>query len=495
MRVIADHARMLTFAIADGAIPSNDGRGYVLRRILRRASRFGRNLGMREPFLHRVVPFVTGVLGGHYPEIASRQEHCRNIVRIEEESFNVTLDRGLEIFESVAGRPGAGGEFPAAEAFKLYDTYGFPFDLTRLIAAEKGLTVDEDQFTALMEKQKAQSRSGRAGRSDRAGERPRGVDLLHDGESARRLEVPAAGVKTEFTGYERIDGSATVTAADRNAVVVAATPFYAESGGQVGDSGILVGGGESYAVVDTQKSGDLIVHVLDRPCPLRPGETVELRVDGHRRAETASNHTATHLVHEALRRVLGAQLHQQGSLVAPDRLRFDFNQPDKIPADRIRAIEDIVNEKIALGIPVHALNDPKEWLTIEEAKRRYPNVKMFFGEKYGHRVRIVEIDPAFSVELCGGTHSPSTSALGFFKIVSESGISSGVRRIEAVTGQGFGEYLEARHRRNRVCSTGSSRPSSRRATTCCGSWSGRRPPATPLPPRSPGRPTRSRRAT
>ncbi len=444
MRVIADHARMLTFAIADGGIPSNEGRGYVIRRILRRASRFGRNLGLRDPFLHSVVPMVTGVLGHHYPEIAAREEYCRAIIRAEEEGFNVTLDRGLEIFEAAAGRSGGAGEFPAAEAFKLYDTYGFPFDLTRLIASEKGLSVDEGEFVALMEKQKEQSRSGRAGRSERGRERAAAGSPMHDSESARRLDIPSANGKTVFTGYDRIDGSAAVTVTNRNAVVVAATPFYAESGGQVGDSGILVGGGESYAVVDTQKSGDSIVHVLDRAFALQPGETVELRVDGHRRAETASNHTATHLVHEALRRVLGAQLHQQGSHVAPDRLRFDFNQPEKIPADRLREIEDIVNEKIALGIAVLALNDPNDWLTIEEAKRRYPNVKMFFGEKYGHRVRIVEIDPSFSVELCGGTHSPSTTALDFFKIVSESGISSGVRRIEAVTGQGFGEYLGAR---------------------------------------------------
>ncbi|HLF13482.1 MAG TPA: alanine--tRNA ligase, partial [Bacteroidota bacterium] len=440
MRVIADHARMLTISIADGGMPSNEGRGYVIRRILRRASRFGRNLGLHEPFLHLVVPLVTDVLGGQYPEISARREHCGNIIRGEEESFNVTLDRGLEIFGSVAGRLGRSTEFPAGEAFKLYDTFGFPFDLTRLIAAEKGLSVDEARFAALMERQKAQSRSGRSGRETG---QATGGSLLYTSETARRIEAPADDRKSEFTGYDQLDGTAAVRAADRNVVVVEATPFYAESGGQVGDSGILSGSGQSFVVVDTQRSGDMIVHLLDRVCGLRPGETVELRVDGDRRAETASNHTATHLVHEALRRVLGEQLHQQGSLVAPDRLRFDFNHHEKIPPDKIRAIENIVNEKIALRIPVHALNDPKEWLTIGEAKRRYPNVKMFFGEKYGHRVRIVEIDPAFSVELCGGTHSRITSALGFFKIVSESGISSGVRRIEAVTGAGFREYIEA----------------------------------------------------
>jgi alanyl-tRNA synthetase len=438
MRVIADHARMLTFAIADGGMPSNEGRGYVIRRILRRASRFGRNLGMHEPFLHRVVPMVAEVLGGQYPELAARREHCERIIRGEEESFNVTLDRGLEIFGSVAGRLGAGREFPAGEAFKLYDTYGFPFDLTRLIASEQGLTIDEAKFTELMGRQKEQSR-----RSGKEKGRPQEGGLLHSGETARKIEHPAGAAKTDFTGYVMLEGSAPIVAVDRNAVVVAATPFYAESGGQVGDTGRLEGGGRAYGVTDTQRSGDLIVHVLDALCEYRPGDTIQMRVDGPRRAGIAANHTATHLVHESLRRVLGSGLQQQGSLVAPDRLRFDFNHHERISPDQLRAIEEMVNEKIALKVPVHALNDPKEWLTIEEAKRRYPNVKMFFGEKYGHRVRIVEIDPSFSVELCGGTHTPDTAELGCFKIVSESGISSGVRRIEAVTGDGFRAYLES----------------------------------------------------
>jgi len=436
MRVIADHARMLTFSIADGGMPSNEGRGYVIRRILRRASRFGRNIGMREPFLHRVVPMVAGVLGRQYPEIAARREHCERIIRAEEESFNVTLDRGLDIFEAVAGRMGGSHAFPPDEAFKLYDTYGFPFDLTRLLASEKGLTIDEERFTELMGRQKEQSR-----RSGREKARAQDGGDLYSGETAKNAELPAGAAKTEFTGYRLFEGSAAVVAVDRNAVVVESTPFYAESGGQVGDTGTLEGGGRAYAVVDTRRSGDLVVHLLDAPCALRPGESAAMKVDRPRRAEIASNHTATHLVHEALRRVLGPELHQQGSLVAPDRLRFDFNYHEKITPGQLRAIEEMVNEKIALTVPVHALNDPKEWLTIEEAKRRYPNVKMFFGEKYGHRVRIVEIDPSFSVELCGGTHAADTGEIGCFKIVSESGISSGVRRIEAVTGDGFRAWL------------------------------------------------------
>ncbi len=441
MRVIADHARMLAFSIADGGMPSNEGRGYVIRRILRRASRFGRNIGLREPFLHRVLPLVADCLGGHYPELVSRLDHCRAIVRGEEENFNVTLDRGLEIFDAVASRTAGSSGFPADDAFKLYDTYGFPFDLTRLLAAERGLSLDESRFSELMERQKQLSRSGRQGR-DRDASGP-GASL-HTAESARRIEPPSGGGASEFTGYVRLEGAATVTAADRNALVVSVTPFYAESGGQAGDSGEVIAGGASYAVLDTQKAGDIIVHLLDRECALKPGERVELRVDAARRSSIASNHTATHLVHEALRRVLGSDVHQQGSLVAPERLRFDFNHSGTVPPGRLRAIEEMVNEKIAAGIVVNALNDPKDWLTIEEAKRRYPNVKMFFGEKYGHRVRIVEIDPAFSVELCGGTHAASTAGLGSFQIISETGISSGVRRIEAVTGEGFREFVAAR---------------------------------------------------
>ncbi|HLB00662.1 MAG TPA: alanine--tRNA ligase, partial [Bacteroidota bacterium] len=438
MRVIADHIRMLTFSIADGGIPSNEGRGYVIRRILRRASRFGRNLGLRDPFLHRIVAHVCGVLGRHYPEIVGRRAACEKIIRAEEESFNQTLDRGLEIFETVAAGLPPGAVFPAADSFRLYDTFGFPFDLTRLLALERGLAADEAGFAALMDRQRAQSRSGRTADTGAGA-----VSVLHDSQSARKLEIAGAGMKSVFTGYTCMSDPSEVVGADRNAIVLTATPFYAESGGQIGDTGVIIAGEMTYHVVDTQKSGDVIIHLLERAPRIGPGERVVASVDEKRRTDIARNHTATHLVHEALRVVLGNQLHQQGSLVAPDRLRFDFNHNEKISPDRIRAIEEMVNEKISLDIAVNALNDPADWLTIEEAKRQYPNLKMFFGEKYGDRVRIVEIDPRFSVELCGGTHVPTTSELGCFKIVSESGISSGIRRVEAVTGEGFRAYIES----------------------------------------------------
>jgi len=438
MRVIADHARMLTFSIADGGIPSNEGRGYVIRRVLRRASRFGRNIGLKEPFLHAVVPFVTAVLGEQYPEIVERRAGCEKIIRAEEESFNQTLDRGLEMFAQAADRIPEGKGFPAEDAFRLYDTFGFPFDLTRLLASERGLGVDEAGFTSLMEKQRALSRSGRQG-----GAAPGDDSGLITADSARTLDVAGRNAPTVFTGYTGTSGGSRVVAAERNAVVLAETPFYAESGGQLGDTGVLDAGGKRLRVLDTQKAGGVIIHLLGEIPRIGEGEQVVASVDAGRRLDITRNHTATHLVHEALRIVLGTQLHQQGSLVAPDRLRFDFNHPEKISPDRMRAIEEIVNEKIALGIRVNALNDPADWLSIDEAKKRYPNVKMFFGEKYGERVRIVEIDPAFSVELCGGTHVGATSEIGCFKIISETGISSGVRRIEAVTGDGFRAYLES----------------------------------------------------
>ncbi len=438
MRVVADHARMLTFSITDGGVPSNEGRGYVIRRILRRASRFGRTLGFSEPFLHSVVPMVADVLGGQYPEIVAGRSGCEKIIRAEEESFNQTLDRGLEIFEDAASGLSPGAVFPADGAFRLYDTFGFPLDLTRLLAAERGLGLDEAGFGTLMERQREMSRAGRG-----TGPAGGGATDSVDSASARTLDFGGGAPPSVFTGYTATSGSSEVVAADRNAVVLAETPFYAESGGQQGDSGVLLIGNTRLEVVDTQKSGGIIVHLLKKPAGFGPGERAVTEVDVVRRRDITRNHTATHIVHEALRMVLGNQLHQQGSLVAADRLRFDFNHNEKISADRLRAVEDIVNEKISLGIRVNALNDPADWLTIAEAKRRYPNVKMFFGEKYGERVRIVEIDPAFSVELCGGTHTASTSDLGCFKIVTETGISSGVRRIEAVTGDGFRAYLES----------------------------------------------------
>jgi alanyl-tRNA synthetase len=446
MRVIADHVRALTFAIADGAIPSNEGRGYVLRRILRRASRFGRNLNMHEPFIYKLVSPLVETMGDAYPEIKQKQSFVEQVIKGEEEGFNQTLDRGLEIFESVVTRIGHSKVFPGEDAFKLYDTYGFPLDLTELMAEEKGLRVDVTTFTELMEKQRDRSRRS---------------SLINEyGFQEIREKYDDAYNETEFLGYERFEvqspiavfgsslwGVNKVEIPDQSQVVLFRTPFYAEAGGQIGDTGRIVGEDFEFIVRDTQKRNRDVVHIgfLSRGDIREFSErdfVVLASVDKPRRLNIMRNHTATHLVHEALRQVLGTHLHQQGSLVAPDHLRFDFNHFQKISAEEINEIENIVNEKIEDGIDVIALNDPKDWITIDEAKRRYPNVKMFFGDKYGDRVRIVEIDPRFSVELCGGTHVKNTREIGLFKIISESSIASGIRRIEAVTGKGIDEYIE-----------------------------------------------------
>lgn len=441
-RVIADHIRALTFAIADGAIPSNEGRGYVLRRILRRASRFGRNLDMHEPFIHKLASPLVETMGDAYPEIRQKQSFVEQVIKGEEEGFNQTLDRGLEIFESVVTRIGHSKVFPGEDAFKLYDTYGFPLDLTELMAEERELKVDVATFTELMENQRINSRLKSELNKDLS------VILKHPGVyyptklGLADIASELKDKKTNFLGYEHFESEGRViwVGAFRE-LVLDQTPFYGESGGQVGDIGEIEFGDRKVRVLETLKGGDLIVHVIDIVKDLEPDQTVYSRVDVKRRLEIMRNHTATHIVHEALRRVLGTHLHQQGSLVAPDRLRFDFNHFQKISPDEIREIEDIVNEKIAEAITVNALNDPKDWMTIDEAKRRYPNIKMFFGDKYGDRVRVVEI-PKFSAELCGGTHVKTTREIGLFKIISESSIASGIRRIEAVTGKGIDEYIE-----------------------------------------------------
>jgi alanyl-tRNA synthetase len=432
MRVIADHIRMLTFSIVDGATPGNDGRGYVLRRILRRAARFGRNLGMREPFVYRITGAVITSMGRAFPEIVEKQAHVERVIRGEEESFNQTLDRGLDIFESVIQRIGHSTTFPGEDAFKLYDTFGFPIDLTQLMAEERGLKVDLGAFATLMEEQRTRARDSAK------------VESLKLASDIHAL-IPEFG-DSRFVGYEEIETEAVVEQfLGGKYLSLDQTPFYVESGGQVDDIGVIEGDGFVAEVIDSFRQDKKIIHevrVLRGDPRGIVGKTVRARVDRQRRLNIQRNHSATHLVHEALRQVLGTHLHQQGSLVAPDRLRFDFNHFERITSDQIRAIEEMVNAKIIEGIPVQALNDPKEWLSIDEARRRYPNVKMFFGDKYGERVRIVEIDPQFSVELCGGTHVRQSSDIGLFKIISEASIASGIRRIEAVTGDGLQHYID-----------------------------------------------------
>ena len=426
MRVIADHVRMLSFSIADGAIPGNEGRGYVLRRILRRASR---NLGIREPFLFRIPEAVAATMGSVFPEISEKRLHIERIIKAEEESFNATLDRGLEIFSSVLQKNQDTKTFPGEEAFRLYDTYGFPLDLTELMAQERGLTVDVTAFSALMEEQRRRARdSGKMVAADVNTILTRLGDLRD----------------TTFVGYTQLEAHTSIREViDGKYVSLDQSPFYVESGGQVDDTGIIRGKGFVGEVLNSLKRDKKVVHeiriVEGKPVP---GDAVDAIVDKESRLSTQRNHSATHLLHEALRRVLGTHLRQHGSLVAPDRLRFDFNHFERISREQMRAIEEIVNGKIADKIPILALNEPDQWLTIDEARARYPNVKMFFGDKYGDKVRIVEIDPAFSVELCGGTHSANTQDIQLFKIMSESSISSGIRRIEAVTGDGVRKYIE-----------------------------------------------------
>jgi alanyl-tRNA synthetase len=427
MRVIADHVRMLSFAIADGAIPGNDGRGYVLRRILRRAARFGRTLGMREPFIHAVAPAVALSMGDVFPEIVAQQAHIQKVIRAEEESFNTTLDRGLEIFGSVLERLGDAQEFPGEDAFKLYDTFGFPLDLTQLMAAERGLGVDTGRFDVLMEEQRTRARKGDQSKPVLAG---------HPGRDAFASFSPSA-----FVGYETLETRSVLEhVVDGRFISLDRTPFYVRSGGQVDDTGMIEGDGFVAEVIASEKEDDRIIHEIrltGGSIPAAPGRQVTARVDRERRASIQRNHSATHLVHEALRRVLGTHVHQQGSLVAPDHLRFDFPHFAKVTPEEIRGIEDIVNGKIADRIRVTTGVD----LPIGEA-RRIPNVKMFFGDKYGDVVRVVFIEEGFSVEFCGGTHVQETGEIGLFKIISESGIASGVRRIEAVTGDGLRRYVE-----------------------------------------------------
>ncbi len=435
MRVIADHVRMLSFSIADGGIPSNEGRGYVMRRILRRAARFGRTLDMHEPFIYKVVDAVVKSMGHQFPEIMEKQSHTERVIKSEEEGFNTTLDRGLEIFESVMGRIGDDKTFPAEDAFKLYDTYGFPFDLTQMMAQERGLTVDGSRFEELMEQQRDRARVSRSAR-----------------DASQTISFPHVTEATKFVGYENYEYETQISEHGHSGIgvddifddiILRESTFYTESGGQVADTGRIEvkDSGEILYVSEVYKNqSGAIIHVIQHFEGAGKGQKVAARVDLPRRRNVERNHTATHLVHEALRRVLGEHLHQQGSLVAPDHLRFDFNHFEKITPDQIKAIEEIVNEKISQSIDVMALNDPKDWLTIEEAKKRYPTVKMFFGEKYGDKVRVVQV-PDFCAELCGGTHVKNTKDIGLFKIVSESSIASGIRRIEAVTGEGLNEYI------------------------------------------------------
>ena len=439
-RVIADHIRALGFTIADGAIPSNEGRGYVLRRILRRAARHGRVLGLREPFLHRLMSALQETMGKAYPELVSRREHIALVVKSEEEGFNETLDIGMGLFERVAKEAQAKGQkvIPGSEVFKLYDTYGFPVDLTQVMAEEKGLSLDISAYEREMEGQRERARSAAQFAQKANG------DLL---SLARIHALP--GEDSRYVGYEKNECETQIrkvyvsTSGDLSGLVLGETPFYAESGGQVDDEGEITGLNFRFEVTSLRKREREFVHlgkaIVGRPpWESLPGQNVRASVFSSRRRATERNHTATHLLQASLRQVLGKHVHQKGSLVAPDRLRFDFTHFAQPSRDNLGRIEALVNERIRDNVPVQTSVMP-----LEEARRA--GAMALFGEKYEEKVRVVQV-PGVSLELCGGTHVRATGEIGIFLIINEFSIASGVRRIEALTGEEAYKYAKERER-------------------------------------------------
>ncbi len=425
-RVIVDHIRAIAFTIADGQIPSNNKAGYVIRRILRRAVRYGYTfLGLQQPFLFELTPLIAEYFGDIFPEVRQQQEFIAKVIQEEEASFLRTLDYGLKMLESIKGELNSksGKIIPGKTAFELYDTFGFPLDLTSLIARENGFSVDETGFSEEMEKQKTRSRA--------ASEQETGDWVLVSEDTGVEF------IGYDFTeGYSRIIKYRTITdkKGDRYQLVLDKTPFYAESGGQVGDTGWLVSDSEKIRVIDTRKENDLIVHFVEK-LPSNPELRFSSEVDRERRALTMNNHTATHLLQSALKAVLGDHIQQRGSLVNEHLLRFDFSHFGKMTDAEIAQVEAIVNAKVRENIPLLEQRN----VPIDEAKKM--GATALFGEKYGDFVRVIAFDKNFSVELCGGTHVPSTGQIGLFKITSEGSIASGVRRIEAITSKAAEAYL------------------------------------------------------
>lgn len=425
MRVIADHVRAVAFAIADGQLPSNTGSGYVIRRILRRAVRYGFTfLNFKDPFIYRLIPVLAEQLNEAFPELQSQKDYISKVVFEEETSFLRTLEKGLkriDLIESELKNNTISGD----QAFELYDTFGFPFDLTSLIARERGFTVDEQGFQKEMKKQKSRSKADAVKETS---------DWISLGEDE----------KTEFIGYDHLSASVRIVKyrkirqknKELYQMVFDKTPFYAESGGQVGDTGYLEAGGEKVQVTDTKKENELIIHFTEK-LPARLEDTFHAVVEKSLRQSTMNNHSATHLLHAALRQLLGKHVEQKGSLVNADILRFDFSHFTGMTAEEIQQVEEIVNRKIRKNIPL----DEKRNVPIEKAKSL--GAMALFGEKYGDFVRVITFDPQFSVELCGGTHVPATGNIGLFKIISESSVAAGVRRIEAITGEGAEKYLRS----------------------------------------------------
>jgi alanyl-tRNA synthetase len=422
-QVVADHSRAMTFLIGEGVTPANDGAGYVLRRIIRRAVRHGRLMGIRQPFLGQTCAVVVDIMGGPYPQLAENRDRILAEVEAEEAKFARTLETGTEKLLALVEAAGGNGLIPGDEAFRLHDTFGFPIDLTVEIAGESGVSVDREGFNTAMAKQRERSRGTRAGRF--------------------AADPSFAALASEFIGYPNethADGLAVMGLAgdaETTQVVTDRTPFYPEGGGQIGDEGELLGPRGRLIVSDTQRAGDAIVHIGRLEGEMEIGEPVEARVDEARRWGAARNHTGTHLLHRALRDVLGEQAKQAGSWVGPDGLRFDFPASSATPRDQLRKVERRVTEEIRRNASVRP-----EWMSIGEAQAL--GADMFFGEKYvPERVRVVQVD-GYSKELCGGTHVAATGEIGAFRITDESSIGAGLRRIDAVTGEAAEELISTR---------------------------------------------------
>jgi len=424
MRIAADHIRALAFCIADGQIPSNVKAGYVLRRILRRAVRYGHTfLKQQEPFLYKLVPVLTKEMGGIFPELYTQQELITKVIREEEVSFLSTLSTGIRLLQQIMDSHTETKKIDGTKAFELYDTYGFPVDLTELIAREQGYSVDMAGFDIAMHEQKERSRNASA------------VD------KEDWTIVNECDEEGKFVGYDTLEADSRITRyrkiktknKEQVQIVLDCTPFYAESGGQVGDTGQLISGSGIIKIINTIKENNLAIHIADR-IPNDLEGPFKARVNGHLRLLTANNHTATHLLHHALRKVLGTHVEQKGSRVDPDRLRFDFSHFQKVTDEELQKVEHLVNEQIRMNLP----RQEDRNTTLEEARKK--GAMALFGEKYGNHVRMIQFGE--SIELCGGTHVDSTASIGLFKIVSESAIAAGIRRIEAITADQADAFIQ-----------------------------------------------------
>ncbi|WP_226583264.1 alanine--tRNA ligase [Halobacillus litoralis] len=437
-KVIADHMRTVTFAVSDGALPSNEGRGYVLRRLLRRAIRFAKQIGINKPFMYKLVPEVSSIMVDFYPEVKKKESFIQNVIQTEEERFHETLNDGLQILSSIIKQETEKGSnvFPGTEVFRLYDTYGFPKELTEEYVGEAGFTIDEEGFQHEMEKQRERARNARQ---------------KTDSMQVQDGVLGDVHVESSFVGYDRLQVETTIVemikgkdfthAAEEGETVylfLEETPFYAESGGQVADKGEITTGTAALEVTNVQKSpnGQHMHEAVVVKGRIEKGADVTAAVDQRGRSFIVKNHTATHLLHQALKDVLGEHVNQAGSLVAPDRLRFDFSHFGSVTNEEMERIESIVNERVWQSLPVAV-----EYSSIEEAKEK--GAMALFGEKYGDTVRVVQVGD-YSLELCGGCHVLNTAEIGLFKIVSESGIGAGTRRIEAVTAKDAYLYMNGK---------------------------------------------------